>query len=119
MTGKVLLSHGRKKCDLDMEAPVGTELLADAVDLLSKYKLREGAVRIRSTQLPHESYPDVTEQCLAFLRSQRNEDGTFGRWPDERYQFMRQGGEDRQFQRNLVAAVSQECRRTLKEVTDE
>lgn len=118
IAGKVLLMHGEKKYNLDKETPDGSGMLADAVDLLSKYKLRKGAVRLRNTHLPHESYPHVTEQCLDFLRSQRNTDGTFGQWPDERYQFMRQGGEDRQFREGLVAKVSQECKETLKEVTN-
>lgn len=118
MTGKVLLTHGREKFDLDEEVPTEVASLASIVDLLSKYKLREGANRLRNAQLPRESHHSVIEQCLDFLRSQRGADGTFGHWPDERHQFVRQGGKEEQFQKKLVEKVSRECENTLKEFTD-
>jgi len=115
MTGKLLLSKRGDSLDLSAEVPDGTTTLAKTVDLLSKYKLREGAIKLNEAEFPDETYESVVSNCFDYIESQRNSEGTFGHWPDERHQFKQNGGNEAQFREQLVGGVSEKCQEVLEE----
>lgn len=88
--------------------------LGDAVDALSNYELRSGAQSLRSvgTDGP-DVFEDVIQECLAYLRMQRQADGSYGHWWDKRV-VLRQRTDASVDVQSLTDPIAAECTKTIE-----
>jgi len=84
-------------------------LLGEALVALSGYELSRGAELLKASLLAHGGRGPLFEPAIEFLSSQRNPDGTFGRWVDEERVFSAAGGNSVAFRRDILEPLSATC----------
>lgn len=110
---------------LDWEAAGAVDTAAFAalggtLDAFADYELQTGAERL--TVLSDHTLPatltPVVERVEAFLQRQRNADGQFGYWTDERRMFELAGHDDEAFQAGPLARTTDACEAGLAAIRE-
>ncbi|MEZ3144258.1 hypothetical protein [Halobaculum sp. MBLA0143] len=122
MLGRVVSHHGDR---LDWEGaatadPEALSALGAALEAFADYELQDGAerlVELSDHTLPTSLTP-VVERVEAFLREQRDDDGQFGYWTDERHMFELAGHDAAAFEAGPLARTTAACEDGLVAVTE-
>ncbi|WP_132059114.1 DUF6895 family protein [Halorussus amylolyticus] len=92
------------------------EELGSVLKAFAKYDLKTGASRLTDVADSRvaEAFPDVIADTVAFLKDQRNQNGNYGYWTDERLLF--EASEDRtgSFEADLVEPIAEECETAIQ-----
>lgn len=95
--------------------------LGEVLYSLSEYDLQSAARQLKALAGSPvvDAYPGVVDTAVDYLRRQRNEEGTYGYWTDERHVYLARGGDADSFEADLVAPVSELCEEAIRAVDRE
>lgn len=107
--------------DLDYEAEAeNLYALGEAFCAFADYDLAEGAMHLREVAgtPTAAAYPDVVEFAVEFLEAQRQPNGEFGYWTDEKqvYLSMDESHDEKHFEEQLLRPTSEACADALDAV---
>lgn len=95
--------------------------LGELLKYFSNYNLEKGSkllIELAESPVKYE-FPSVFQEAVDFLENQRRNDGNFGYWSSEKNIYLNNGNSEESFQDNLIAPVSNDCRKAINKIKKE